>query len=97
MIPLWSILSVFLPILCGLGSGVCSYLLLNWTHIKILLSLEARLSEVEGRVNREIKIRAGLTSQQNRKWDQEALDQIQSQKKEPELNLSTWRNQKYKV
>ena len=92
----WLFFVGFLQIVCTIVVALCSYLALNWGHIKVLLGLDARLSEVEGRVNREIKIRASEASRVNKNWTQEALNQLQ-EKKTPELDLAAWRNSKYKV
>lgn len=93
----WDFLGVLLQIVCGMVGGVCSYLLTNWVQIRLSLGLDYRLSDLEGKVNREVKIRASEASRRNQHWDKELIEKIQMEKPQPNLDLKTWREQKFKV
>jgi hypothetical protein len=96
MTDLWTFLGVFLQIFCGIVGGVCSYLLLNWVHLRVLLGVDYRLSDLEGRVTREVKIRASDASRNSRNWEKELLDKIQVSPEKTPLTLENWRQNKFK-
>ncbi len=56
-----------LLILSGFLAGVVGAFLTKWTLVRFLMELEYRLSDVEGRVSREVKIRANQESQKTKK------------------------------
>lgn len=85
-----------LVFLCGfLGSGL-GYLFFYWSHLRHSLGLEYRLSDLEGRVTREVKIRAAESHQKRKNADLDLLEQIKEQPAKPELNLSSWIQNAYK-
>lgn len=68
-----------LQIVCGIVGGLCSYLVLNWVYRRMTLDHEYRLSDLEGRVNREVKIRAQQASVKSRNLEQDFLTQMKEQ------------------
>lgn len=95
MLNSFNIFVALLQIVCSIGAAVCSYLLLNWVQVRLLLQLDARLSEVEGRVNREIKIRASDASRQSKNWEKELIQRAAEETKPQESSLDLWRRQKF--
>lgn len=93
----WLFFDVFLPSFCGIVAAASLYLLLNWVHARVLVSLNYRLEDLEGRVLREVKIRASEKSREGKNWDKDLLDKLQTEKPEPPLTMESWRNKKYKV
>lgn len=96
MLNSFNIYVVLLQVVCTIVIAACSYLLLNWVHLRVLLQLEARVSEVEGRVNREIKIRASDASRASRNWEKDLLAKMQTEGSTPKLTLENWRANKFK-
>ena len=76
---IWQITALLLQIICSFAGGVVAYVLLNWAMTRFQLGLEYRLSDLEGRVNREVKIRASEASRGKKGTDQELLDQIKAE------------------
>lgn len=63
-----------LLIACVLGGGVAGALLRTWDIHRRLYSLEVQLAEVQGIVQREVKIRAGQSKAAVPRVDKEALE-----------------------
>lgn len=61
------------------------------------LDHEYRLSDLEGRVNREVKIRASQASHRSKNAELDLLQAMQTQPAEPmKPDLKTWRFRKFK-
>lgn len=58
--------------------GLCSYLVINWAYRRIQLDHEYRLSDLEGRVNREVKIRAQQASVKSRTMEETFLAEMKA-------------------
>lgn len=82
--------AVLLPFCSGLVAGGLVYLAIHWGHIKFQLGLDYRLSDLEGRVSREVKIRAADTHRDKKTIDQDLLEQIRASKEEAPDNLASW-------
>jgi hypothetical protein len=54
----------FLLILCGLLAGTVGAALTHWNILRVLRMLEYRLEDLDGRVVREVKIRASEKSRE---------------------------------
>lgn len=87
-------LAVFLVVACGLGAGALGGALTYWALLRLLRMLEYRLSDVEERVVREVKIRAAEKSLQNRKqetgleeWAKNEVDKTQAK---PVSTFTDW-------
>lgn len=89
--------AVIVPFLCGISGVALSLLLFRWDSRRFQLDLDYRLSDLEGRVNREVKIRANEASRKDRSIEKELLAQIESQTPKPKMDLQSWTNDKYKV
>jgi len=50
---------MIVPILSGGVAGLCVAVLAKWAQTRYLVELEYRIDDLEGRVTREVKIRAG--------------------------------------
>ena len=87
--------AIFLGGLCGFLGGLCCYLVFHWGHLRFQLALEYRLNDLEGRVNRETKIRASEASKKSRNADAELLEQIKDQPVKQPFNLDTWRQKAF--
>ena len=59
--------AILLPFISGLVGGMCFALPFNWGLRRFLVELEYRVSDQEGRVNREVKKRAQEASIEKRK------------------------------
>lgn len=93
----WGFFDVFLAIFCGILGGLSSYLLTNWVHLRVSLGLDYRLSDLEARVNREVKVRASEASRSNKHFERDLLEKMQMEKPAPQLSLQSWREAKFKV
>lgn len=82
--------AVFLGFLGGIVGGGCFYLVVHWGHIRFQLGLEYRLSDLEGRVSREVKIRAAETHSKKKSIEETLLEKISNEAPEPELNMKSW-------
>jgi hypothetical protein len=94
---LWDFFGILLQIGCGVVGGLSSFLLLNWGIYRFQLGLHHRLTEAEGRIERETKIRASEQSRRGRNVEKDLLDQIQNgiQTPPPALTLENWKKTKY--
>lgn len=82
--------AVFVAFICGNLGGIAAYIVLNWTQTRVMLGLEYRLSDLEGRVSREVKIRAMTEHKGKQKIEEELLQKIGEQAETPKLTLSSW-------
>lgn len=98
MSPTWSVFyAIILPSLLGLFAGLCVALVVKWTLIKFVTELEYRLTDCEGRVNREVKIRAGEKGSAAKNKSDELVDWAKDRAVEGQpgqLNFNDWRKSK---
>lgn len=99
----WWFFALFVPFLGGFAGGALSTLLIRWTLHRAALDLDYRLSDLEGRVNREVKIRAGVQTANKKKFEEEILEKISQESKAqnqtgvgPSPNLASWIQSKYR-
>lgn len=85
-----------LAFLAGIVGGGCLYLVVHWGHTRFQLGLEYRLSDLEGRVSREVKIRAADTHTKKKSIEETLLEKISNEPVEPPLNLKSWVQQGFK-
>ena len=88
--------ALFLAFVSGFTGGGLCYLAFHWDHIRFQLRLDYRLSDLEGRVSREVKIRAAETHLKRKNLDEELLNAIKTQEKPKELTLSDWTKNAFK-
>lgn len=88
--------ALFLAFVCGIAGGGLSYLVFHWGHIRFQLGLDYRLSDLEGRVSREVKIRAAEAHQKKVNIDKELLEVIKEAKPQQELTMQSWRDNAFK-
>lgn len=84
------IYAFFLPFVWGVVGGGLAYVAVHWGHLRFQLGLDYRLSDLEGRVSREVKIRAADTHQNKKAADTDLLDQIKASKTEQPMTLDVW-------
>jgi len=87
----WQIVGLILAFFCGLAGGCSSYLIIHWAHIRFQRQLEYRVEDLEGRVIREVKIRASEASRKTGSIEKDLLEKINEEKKPEELTLDSWR------
>jgi hypothetical protein len=61
---LTSLVAPFLFLLAGFFAGILGAALTKWTLVRFLRELEYRVADLEERVNREVKVRAGIKSRE---------------------------------
>jgi len=104
MYPMVTILSspaaLILIFLMSLVAGACGAMLLNWGYRRSALELEYRLSDLEARLNREVKIRAATESHTSpnrgkdlKEWASGQGD-VSSPQALPAMDFKSWRKQK---
>lgn len=94
--------TIFFAVLVGIAVGFATGYLgcyVRWltTH-RNQLDHEYRLSDLEARLNREVKVRAQAASLKSKDLDQQIIDlarNSQVAEKTPDLSLSDWRNKGY--
>lgn len=91
----WVFFSILLPIVCSMAVTVCLFLLLNWSVLRVYLGMEYRLSDLEGKVIRETKIRASDMSRSSKNLDRELLERISQENQKPKMTLENWRQSKF--
>ncbi len=64
-------LLIGLLIVCCFAAGWIGGYLKSWGLVRVSVDLDYRLTDLEGRVNREVKIRAGQETQRKRNVDQD--------------------------
>lgn len=70
---LWIIAPYVVLVLCCFVAAWSGAALKTWHLRRVYLELEYRLADLEGRVTREVKIRAGAEARKNRAVDEEIL------------------------
>lgn len=85
----------FMAILCGFMGGVLSYIAIHWGHIRFQLGLDYRLSDLEGRLAREVKIRASTDTQKKASTDRDLLEAIKNAPQKEELTMANWRTRAF--
>lgn len=88
-------LTIFLGLFAGSVGGGLFYLGINWSHIRFELALEGRVTDVEARLQREVKIARMEKFQDKKRGDSQLLEEVKNLKAEPELNLKTWRERAF--
>lgn len=87
----WQLAGLVLAFFCGLAGGCSSYLIIHWSHIRFQRQLEYRVEDLEGRVIREVKIRASEASRKTGSIEKKLLEEINEQKPVEQLTLESWR------
>ena len=87
---------VFLSFLGGIAGGCGCYVALHWSHMRFQLGLDYRLSDLEGRVGREVKIRAAETHVRKRAKEEDLFAEIHEQAKQPTVTLESWKQSAFK-
>jgi len=87
---MWAFYALFLPFVFGIVGGLASYLLIHWSHIRFQRQLEYRIEDLEGRVVREVKIRAATEHVRKKNVDADLLERVNLEKKEPEVDMRSW-------
>ncbi len=84
---------IFLSFASGMLGGLGVYLGIHFVHLRFQLGLEYRLTDLEGRVSREQKIRAVGVHNDKKKSDRELLERIQEEasQQKPTLTLESWK------
>lgn len=88
------IFAILVPIICGALAGLCAAVLHKWTQTRFLVELEYRLDDIEGRVNREVKIRAGAKGTEARKQTDDLVEWAKDNTPQANLvpqNFKDWR------
>lgn len=80
----------------GIVGGCCIYLLVHWSHVRFQLGLDYRLSDLEGRVTREVKIRGLAAADKSKNWEKDFMEKIKVEKPEETLTLESWKAKAYK-
>lgn len=87
---------LILCILSGLASGWLGSMAKNASLRRDITDHDYRLSDLEGRVNREVKIRAQQASTKAKDLDREILALAgKGEQTKPELNLQDWRSKMF--
>jgi len=90
------IFEITVLILCGILAGAVGAAVTNWTLLRFLRQLEYRVEDLEVRVIRETKIRAGAkgmeAKDQDKRLEQWAQEQVPAQPAVP--NYVDWRKSK---
>lgn len=89
------VIIVSLLILCGLLAGTVGAALTHWSLIRALRMLEYRLEDLDGRVVREVKIRASEKSREVVNADKKLEEWARETKVDPPVpNYADWRRSK---
>lgn len=90
-------LLILLVISCSFVAAVCATLLVHWTLVRLLRELEYRQTDLEGRLLREVKVRAGTVSREKRDTEEKLEQWAQEQKQagpaglgHPGLSYTDW-------
>lgn len=93
----WVLTAIILPFVCGGIGGACLAVLTKWGQTRFIVELEYRLDDLEGRVNREVKIRAGAKGTEARNKADDLVEWAKDQQPQPNvpgLNYLDWRKSK---
>ena len=93
----WVLTAVFLPFCCGGIGGVCLAVVHKWGQTRHIVELEYRLDDLEGRVTREVKIRAGAKGTEARNKSDDLIEWAKTNSPQPNLvpqNFVDWRKSK---
>ena len=91
---------VFVAIFCGFVGGGLFHAVFNWGLYRMALGFEYRLTDLEGRVTRETKIRASTASRTKKEAEQELLQEslnLVSGQNPATPSLAEWTKQKFKA
>jgi len=91
MTDLSNFFAIVLGFFSGAAGGVCLFLIMSWTYKRMVLDHEYRLSDVEGRVNREVKIRAQTMAVKSRNVESDLLSQIKMNQMEEKPSIRNFR------
>ena len=93
-------IAVFVALFCGfVGAGIF-HAVFNWGLYRMALSFDYRLTDLEGRVTRETKIRASAASKSKKEREEELMEaahQTLSGQQVMFPNLQQWKQQKFKT
>lgn len=87
--------ALILAIVCGFVGGILAYIGIHWGHVRFQLGLDYRLSDLEGRLQREVKIRAANENQKKITTDRDLLEAIKNAPKKEELTMENWRQRAF--
>lgn len=87
--------ALLLALFCGFAGGVLAYVAIHWGHIRFQLGLDYRLSDLEGRVAREVKVRAANEHLAKKNTDKDLLEQIKNAPPKEELTMKNWRERAF--
>ena len=93
----WVMTAVFLPAFCGGVGGLCLAMIAKWGQTRFLVELEYRLDDLEGRVTREVKIRAGAKGTEARNKADDLVTWAKDQAPQGNVvpqNFMDWRKSK---
>jgi len=93
----WVLTALILPSVCGGLAGLCLALVTKWGQTRFIVELEYRLDDLEGRVTREVKIRAGAKGTEARNKADDLVEWAKenaSQGNLPQQNFVQWRHSK---
>lgn len=93
----WVLTAIILPSVCGALAGACLALLSKWGQTRFLVELEYRITDLEGRVNREVKIRAGAKGVEAKNKADDLVEWAKEQavpEKAVSSNFMDWRRAK---
>lgn len=95
---MFTLYAIFLAFLSGFLGGWLAVFVFRWDLRRVSLGLEYRLTDLEGRVNREVKLRAAEASHKSRTSDRDLLEQIEAAKKTPAApSLQEWTASRFKT
>lgn len=93
----WVLTAIILPFCCGGVGGLCLAVVHKWGQTRHIVELEYRLDDLEGRVTREVKIRAGAKGTEARNKADDLVEWAKNNTPEPALgkqNFVDWRKSK---
>lgn len=90
------ILVLLFCVLGGFAAGYFGHTLFSWGMRREMLDLDYRLSDLEGRVSREVKIRAAEKSNRSQSLDKEIIAlATQGEPTKNETDLHSWRQKMF--
>lgn len=93
----WVLFAIIVPSLSGGVAGLCLAVLAKWAQTRYLVELEYRLDDLESRVTREVKIRAGAKGTEARNKADDLIEWAKNNSTQPNLapqNFVDWRRSK---
>lgn len=95
-------IAVFVALFCGFVGAGLFHAVFNWGLYRMALTFDYRLTDLEGRVTRETKIRASAASKSKKEKEEELLANAQNvlAGQNPGGSMPTleqWKQQKFKI